>query len=238
MIVLIIGGGGYLILANYAIKKEVTDNQITINRMKFENDRLRKIITMKDNQIRSYQQHQQNVANLNKAKNIRNLNNARNVQNHNNTRNTKPQNTTQRNETQYSNEHKKKIATYNKMNTKKHVVDNKRYQRFSGNIRLVSDSRITIQSNNKLKSNASIKGRYYPMNALKMIYNIQCDNKKSLYNVRDECSMRISSSGDLVYLGKMESRNIANVDYTDHMIECTYSKKYGIMHDCKAKLKS
>ena len=118
----------------------------------------------------------------------------------------------------------------------------KNYQRFSNNIKLISDSKVKVSSNGKLTSNASIYGRYYPkaygvLNTGKnQISNIKCGLKNNRYTIEDECSMQISEQFDKVYLGEMDAKNIKNFNYKTHMIECKYSKQYGLMHGCKVKI--
>jgi len=130
-----------------------------------------------------------------------------------------------------------KKKTYTKQTKSKKI-----YQKFSNNIKLISDSRIKKLSNNKLTSNSQIYGRFYPkeysvINPSKnQISNVRCGLKQNLYNVVDECSMNISNSFDKVYLGKMRANDIKNFDRKKYMIECNYSRTHGIMHDCRKKM--
>ena len=116
------------------------------------------------------------------------------------------------------------------------------YQRFSSDIKLVSDSKIRVSSDGKLVSNTSIYGRYYPkaygvLNTGKnQISSVRCELKNNRYGVEDECSMKISEQFDKMYLGKLDSKSIKDFNHKTHMIECKYSKQYGIMHGCKVKI--
>jgi len=122
-----------------------------------------------------------------------------------------------------------------------------------GVMKLVSDSEIHIK-NGKLQSNSSIYGRFFSNDFLQYtlqtngIYNINCNLKQNLYNVVDDCRMIITkdntkylsklnpSRSNIVYLGKMQAKNIKRFDNKTHMIECLYSEEYGIMHDCRRKI--
>lgn len=127
-------------------------------------------------------------------------------------------------------------------NTTVNKSNKKIYQKFSNSIQLISDSKITQKSDNRLTSTAQIYGRFYPkdysvLNPDKnQISNIRCGLKNNRYGVVDECSMEISENYDKVYLGEMGSKSIRDFNNKTHMIECDYSKKYGIMHSCKKKL--
>jgi len=120
----------------------------------------------------------------------------------------------------------------------------KKYQRFSSNIKLKSDSKINIKSDNRLQSNLRIYGRYYPRKysvvspSKNQVSNINCNLSQNIYKVVDECSMTISDSFDKVYLGKMNIDRMKTFDRETHMIECIYSQNNGLMHDCKVKLKA
>lgn len=116
------------------------------------------------------------------------------------------------------------------------------YQRFSSDIKIISDSKVRIGSDGKLISNASVFGRYYPkaygvLNTGKnQISSVRCGLKNNRYGVEDECSMKISEQFDKMYLGELDSKSIKNFNHKTHMIECKYSKQYGIMHGCKVKI--
>ena len=152
-----------------------------------------------------------------------------------------------RRNTQYTNKEyiEQKIKDrkkYTQTNNVKQKVENKIYQKFSKNIKLISDSRITIKSNNLLTANSNIYGRFYPKaysarnRSKNQISNIKCGLKKNIYSVVDECSMNISDKYDKVYLGKMVAKDIQDFNHKTHMIECNYSRTHGVMHDCKIKM--
>jgi cell division protein FtsB len=114
----------------------------------------------------------------------------------------------------------------------------KKYQSFSNSIKLISDSRIIKKSDNRLESTTPIYGRYYPIIGINEVQGINCNLKENLYNVEDECSMILTMTGDKIYTSKIRTKEFKNIDIKRHMIECDYSKDYGIMHNCSLKLKS
>jgi len=125
--------------------------------------------------------------------------------------------------------------TYTKPKTYNRAVQNtttKKYQKFSKNIKLVSDSRITMKSDNRLASTMPIYGRYYK----KDILNIKCDNNDRLYKVVNECKIKLLYGFDNIYSSKSNLKKIKSLNKNTHMIECSYNKEHGLMQDCKTKL--
>lgn len=223
IIVSFIGGSGYLIFSNHELKKENINHELTIQDLKNEikyQEHKNQILTGQVNRTRAQLVSIQNN-NYQKNKNtyFKPKTNNKEIEHVYNTYTPK---------TTY-----KKRTEYNKHES---VRPKRKYQEFSSYIELVSDSKISKMSDNRLKSNQKINGRYKPHTSLMAIFNLNCNQKKRMLGIRNECSMKISPGMDLVYLSKMEARNIKNTDYSTHMIECKYSKEHGIMHDCKAKL--
>ena len=123
-----------------------------------------------------------------------------------------------------------KVAkTYNKPVQK---TSTKRYQRFSKNIKLVSDSKITMNNDNRLTSNAYILGRYYK----KDILSTKCGNNEDIYKVINECRIKLLHGFDTVYSSKSNLKRIKSFNRNTHMIECKYNKEHGLMQDCSIKL--
>lgn len=230
IIISFIGGAGYLIFENNEIKNKLVNAELKIQEIEYEKNRLKNIIANKNNTIRYYQNENTKINRRTEVnKNINTTNNATY---------TKKEETNNINKDKYAQNSSRQKPDNKILTNKKIITDNKKYQRFSNNIKLVSDSTITILDNNKLMSNDIIKGRYYPLDTINYINNIECGNNERIYTIRNECSMRISSGFDKVYLGKMESHTIKNINYKTHMIECKYNQEYGLMHDCMSKLKS
>lgn len=227
-IIVILGGGGYIIYKNVHLKNVNKIQKEEIERLKHDNANLTKARNRVKEQLASLSKDNRRL-----AKDARYNRNRRTT-------------TTQR---------KKNTNRYSKSNTHKQSRTNTRdrtynpskskiYQRFSNNIKLKSDSKIYRSSNNKLTSNAQIYGRFYPKNysivnpAKNQISNIKCNKSKNIYNVVDECSMTISDSFDKVYLSRSNVNSIQNFSNRTHMIECKYSRTHGVMHDCSVKMKS
>ena len=129
-----------------------------------------------------------------------------------------------------------KPTTYKKQRVKSKPT--KKYQKFSKNIKLISDSQISRRSDNRLQSNSYIRGRYYPKaySYLNGISNVTCGLKNDIYKVDAECSMKLSNNHDKVYLRKSNAKNIRNFNYKTHMIECDYNQEHGMMHNCQIKM--
>jgi hypothetical protein len=106
------------------------------------------------------------------------------------------------------------------------------YQHYSNRIKLISDSRITRKSDNRLESNSGIRGRYFNHEE----HNFNCKRKENIPNVIDECSMNLSLINDVVYFRKSNLNSIKKYNKKTHMLECEYSKEHGIFHDCSVKI--
>lgn len=228
IIISFIGGSGYLILNNHELKKENINYQLEIQAL--------------NNEIK-YQEDKNNILIRDKARIQQQMTAYKNAYNKQNQQNYRTKITPKKQSKeieQVYNTYKpkptyKKRTEYNKHNS---VKPTKRYQEFSKYIELVSDSEISKMNDNRLRSNQKINGRYKPTSSYLSIYNVNCNQKERMLGIRNECSMKISPAMDLVYLSEMEARSIKEFDYKTHMIECKYSKQYGIMHDCKPKLLS
>jgi len=109
----------------------------------------------------------------------------------------------------------------------------KMYPKYTNEIKLKSDSKITKLRDNRLTSNAPIFGRYYGYG----IGRANCNGKRNLYNVVDECSVQLGTIlNNKVYLTKSETKKIKNFNHRTHMIECSYSKEHGLFHDCHVEM--
>jgi hypothetical protein len=232
----ILGAGAYGIneIAHLKEVNKFQENQIKL--IEYSNNTMAKDLINKNKIIENYQKN-----NIELAHEIRNLKSKLKYTQANTTNKTytviNPKQSTKK---QYTNQHTKKntqIYTNPKQNYKT-TKSQKKYQNFSNQIKFISDSTITKKADNRLDSNMPIRGRYYPPLNSKIIYNENCDRKENLYNVVDDCSMRISLTGDLIYSSKMNVKDLKKFDKNTHMIECEYSKDYGILHNCMKKLKS
>ncbi|PCI27268.1 MAG: hypothetical protein COB67_08930 [SAR324 cluster bacterium] len=211
-----IAGTGYLIFTNHDQKKELINKKLEIANLENEIQTLRNV-----NQNLRRQSSYRNRNNYKKSTRKTTYTTTK-KQNY-----VKPYNPTKKREKYVPQKERKRLAE---------LKSNKRYQKFSKSIKLVSNSRIKILRNNKLESNSAIYGRYYPNKQFRYINNINCNLKNTKLELRDECSMQISLGMDRVYLSKMTARHIRSEDYRNHMIECNYSKKYGVLHNCQSKL--
>lgn len=112
------------------------------------------------------------------------------------------------------------------------AVNNKTYQKYTSRIKLISDSKITVLPDNRLKSNSQIYGRYYGYQQ----NSINCNRKENLYKVVDDCSMKLGLVTDEVYFSKSHQKTIKNYNRNNHMLECDYNQENGVFHDCKVKI--
>lgn len=111
-------------------------------------------------------------------------------------------------------------------------VSKKKYPNYSGYEKLVSDSKIKRRDDNRFVSNKPIYGIYkYPL-----LSGITCGKSKKIYKIRNECSTYAPYSTDRLYFSKSNIRELQVFDAKTHKIECKYSQKYGIMHDCRTKI--
>jgi cell division protein FtsB len=226
-----IGLGSYIGYEEYTKYENYTKElQAQIEQLKNENGVLKRREEHIERINKSFQQENINLVHENR----RLKNNSQSQITQNNIRTIKPnkQNSTQN---IYSNNTRTKNQTTTNYIPYKPV---KKYQSFSNSIKLVSDSRIIKKSDNRLESSAPIYGRYYPIMGIKEVHGINCNLKENIYNVEDECSMRIALSGDKIYTSKMRAKDFENFNKDRYMIECDYSKEHGIMHNCSLKLRS
>jgi predicted RNase H-like nuclease (RuvC/YqgF family) len=221
--IVIVGAVGsqiYLFNKNYKIHAENEKLRNEIKELKYDNVNLKQAISRKDAMLRNYEKKNRELAMQ-----------VRNNKNKNNVKIKKDQERT----TTYSK--KSNIVLQSKEN-KKIQRSYARYEKYSSNMHLVSDSKIKIDKYNKLYSNAPIYGRYKTSNYhMYKIYNVKCDSKKNKYNVTDECSAK-TIDGDTIYITKMRVNDLRQYNTNTHMIECKYNKKHGVMNDCSLKMKS
>ena len=221
---LIVGAVGsqiYLFKKNHEIHNENEKIKNEIKELKYDNVNLKQAISRKDAMLRNYEKKNRELAM--KIKNNKNKNYMKIEQNKKTT-------------TTYAK--KPKIILQEQKENKKIQRSYKRYDKYSSNMHLVSDSKIKINKYNKLYSNAPIYGRYKTRNYhMYKIYNIKCDSKKNKYNVTDECSAK-TIDGDTIYTTKMRVNDLRQYNTNTHMIECKYNKEHGVMNDCSLKIKS
>ncbi|MCJ7764627.1 MAG: restriction endonuclease [Thiovulaceae bacterium] len=107
-----------------------------------------------------------------------------------------------------------------------------RYPKYSAAIKLRSSSRIRTLPDNRMTSNAPIFGSY-----AKLLFSNKpnCGKKK----IRDiglvnDCYVSTSNGFDKLYLKKSWFDEFANYNSArNKKIDCDYSKKHGIFHNCK-----
>lgn len=208
----------------------------TINQVRAENNTIKRRNNLNERLVESYKktnrelQHKLRYCKNNSTK----TNNYRDVVNY-----TKPQKTATKKTTNKqknkNNYHVKTIyanSNYTRPAEKKVTTPQKKYERYSSNLQLVSDSEITRLSDNRLQSNSSIYGRYYGYSQ----HNIQCGKEENRYNVVDDCSMYLGLFTDKIYFSKSRKNSMTKYNRKDHMIECLYSEDFGIFHDCRVKI--
>ncbi|MBA3027034.1 MAG: hypothetical protein FP820_11630 [Sulfurimonas sp.] len=108
----------------------------------------------------------------------------------------------------------------------------KTYIRY-GQAKLVSDSRIEVMSDNRLKSTMPIYGKYIN----KSITSPDCGSNERIYKIVNECSANVSLF-EQIYFKQTNADDIQNHNRTTHMVECLYNYENGVMHDCMVKMKS
>lgn len=104
------------------------------------------------------------------------------------------------------------------------------YPRYSA-AKLVSDSKIEVMPDNRLKSNMPIYGRYIN----KPVITIECGKNEKIYKIINECTGAVFPL-DRIYFKESNKKNIINHNMKTHMVECIYDQEHGIMHDCNVKL--
>lgn len=108
----------------------------------------------------------------------------------------------------------------------------KLYPKYSDNITLKSGSRITTLADNRLTSNAPIFGIYDEH----LLSNRPICGKKEIRDIGlvNDCYVTTSSGFDRLYIKKSWFDAFASYNSTHNKkIECDYSKKHGIFHNCK-----
>ncbi len=104
------------------------------------------------------------------------------------------------------------------------------YPRYSA-AKLVSDSKIEVMPDNRLKSNMPIYGKYIN----KPVVTIECGNNERVHTIVNECRGAVFPL-EQVYFKESNKKSIMNHDMRTHMVECAYNQEHGIMHDCNVKL--
>jgi hypothetical protein len=111
-------------------------------------------------------------------------------------------------------------------------VTNKRYIRY-GQAKLVSDSRIEVMPDNRLKSTMPIYGKYIN----KYFTQADCGNNERVYKIVNECSAN-ALLFEQIYFKESNADDIQNHNRNTHMVECLYNYENGVMHDCRVKMRS
>ncbi|MDD3855278.1 hypothetical protein [Sulfurimonas sp.] len=106
----------------------------------------------------------------------------------------------------------------------------KMYPRYSV-AKLVSDSKIEVMSDNRLKSNMPIYGRYID----RPVVALECGKNERVYKIVNECTATVFPL-EKIYFKESNKKSIQNNDRNTHMVECMYNYENGIMHDCNVKL--
>lgn len=122
------------------------------------------------------------------------------------------------------------IYTAPKYEAPKYTAPKKMYERYSS-AKLVSDSKIEVMSDNRLKSNMPIYGRYID----KPVVMLECGKNEIVYKIDNECTGAVFPL-DKIYFKKSNAGNIQNHNRNTHMVECKYDYENGVMHDCDVKL--
>jgi hypothetical protein len=107
-----------------------------------------------------------------------------------------------------------------------------RYPKYSDAIKLKSSSRITTLPDNRMTSNGPIFGLYDEH----LLSNEPICGKKEVRDIGlvNECYVTTLSGFDKLYLKKSWFDEFANYNTArNKKIECDYSKKHGIFHNCK-----
>lgn len=223
---------------------------IQMNDLKIHNDSLRKAVntlSQENQNIQRKNSMSERLLNGSKAENRRLVHENRKLKNRTYSSNKQTTNSYSKPKINYTNRtytpttnYTPKIKPTQRTYAKQRATTNtKQYQNFSSNIKLESTSKISKNSDNRLRSNAVIYGIYYGKNPSYLnpnknqIANIKCGLKKHRYKTIDECSMEVGNELDKVYLSAMNAKYIKDFNLKTHRIECTYSKEHGIMHSCK-----
>jgi len=210
---------GYTFYKNTELNNIIKQNNKDIEMIDYKNQLLKSEINHKNELIKKYQNNNKEL-----FEKIRNLKS--NYQNNIKTINIKPK----RNYKNYTNNNQKNHYNNNHKYNKNY--NRKTYHRYSGYEKLISDSEIKIRPDNRFVSNSMIYGIYkYRLDGI-----IDCGKTKKIYKIVNECRAYSPYSTDIIYFKKTNLNELKYFDLHDHKIECKYNQKYGIMHDCRAKL--
>lgn len=219
IIIITIAFTGYTYNENIELNKIIKQKNKDIEKLDYENQLLQSEINHKNKLIKRYQ-----INNKKLFEKIRNLKS--NCQNNIKTINIKPRknykNYTSNNQKNNYKKNQKYIKYYN----------GKKYHKYSGYEKLISDSKIKIRPDNRFVSNSMIYGIYkYRLQSI-----IDCGKTKKIYKIENECRAYAPYSTDIIYFKKTNLNELKYFNPHNHKIECKYNQKYGIMHDCRAKL--
>jgi len=225
VIVFFLGAGGIIKIINMR-----NDNEKLIKDMEIlnaENNNLKRKNLMNETLVNDYKRTNIELTHqLRSYQNYVNSSNARQVpiNNQNTSQKVQNQNTNQN----YAAQERKEEKTY----AAEKNVTNQRYIRY-GQAKLVSDSRIEVMPDNRLKSTMPIYGKYIN----KSITSPDCGTNERIYTIVNECSANVSLF-EQIYFKESNAYDIQNHNRNTHMVECLYNYENGVMHDCSVKMKS
>lgn len=217
---------GYTYYKNIELNQIIKENNKDIKKLDYENQLLKYKINQKNKLIIRYQNENKKIFRENRNNNYKN-----------HTINIKPKkhynyniNKTKNNNYNYN----KKIT---KIKPEKHYykkthIKYKKYPRYSKYEKLISDSKIKQRPDNRFISNSMIYGIYKN----RITHEIDCGKTKKIYKIVNECRAYVPYSTEIIYFKKTNLNELMHFNPKDHRIECKYDQKYGLMHDCRAKI--
>jgi len=216
-----IGYGGYLFYENKNLNEIIKIKEKTIKDLSYENEKLKYKLNQQKDLVNHYAKTNKEL-----AKEIRNL--RYETRNNNRYKNhqikIKPQ-SAYKNNRRYTTNNKTKRTTAPKK------IYHKRYHKYNGYQKLVSDSKIKQRSDGRFVSNSAIYGIYKYR-----IFSAQCGGNPKIYGVTNECKTYAAYSTDPIYFAKSNLKELQTFDQHTHKIECHYDQKNGIMENCRAKI--
>ena len=219
IIVITIALTGYTFYENMELKEIIKEKNKNIESLDYKNQLLRAKINHKNELIKNYQDNNKRL--FTKIRNLKNnkLNNSKNI--------------TIRPENNYStyiqNNQPKKRHTNNYNKT---VKQHKRYRRYSGYEKLISDSKIRRRKDGRFVSNSPIYGIY----KYRLIGGVSCGGNPKIYKVINECKIYAPYSTDMLFFRKSNINDLKTFNPRNHRIECLYNQEHGLMQDCKVKI--
>jgi len=228
-----LGFSGYTFYENMQLKEILQNKEEKINQLQYENEDLKYRINDLNELIQRYQKDNRKL-----AREVRDLKfKTKSVRDDFIVQNkTKKIKRTKQAKRQVSNKKQQHINVRNNtQNQLKWIYEDKpkkRYRKYNGYKKLKSDSKIYQLSDGRFKSNSEIYGIYK-----QRIINAQCGNNPKIYKVENECK---AYSGTLyqdpIYFSKAFLNDLKTFDTKDHVIECHYNQKHGVMHNCRPVL--